>query len=138
MDQNSVDKRISTNIDAIKRALSHHLIYSVGKDPITATKRDWYLTTAHKVKDHLIHRWMETMRTYYRQDVKRVYYLSMEFLIGRTLGNSLLNLDFEKEIKQALTEMGLTLEQIIELEHDAALGHPHPKVRPFQPAAACL
>ncbi|MBT7446120.1 MAG: glycogen/starch/alpha-glucan phosphorylase [Methylococcales bacterium] len=123
MDQNSVDKRISTNIDAIKRALSHHLIYSVGKDPITATKRDWYLTTAHKVKDHLIHRWMETMRTYYRQDVKRVYYLSMEFLIGRTLGNSLLNLDFEKEIKQALTEMGLTLEQIIELEHDAALGN---------------
>jgi len=117
------NERIGTDVETIKKALSNHLIYSAGKDPITATKRDWFLTTACMVKDRLIHRWMETMRSYYREDVKRVYYLSLEFLIGRSLGNSLLNLDFEQETRDALKEIGLNLEQIVELEHDAALGN---------------
>ncbi len=108
---------------SIKQSLANRMIYTVGKDNYTATERDWYHATAYMVRDRLIERWMETMRNYYRKDAKRVYYLSLEFLIGRTLRNSLLNLGFAEEAEQALTEMGLDLDQMEELEFDAALGN---------------
>ncbi|HVB38014.1 MAG TPA: hypothetical protein VND92_05720, partial [Vicinamibacterales bacterium] len=78
--------------EALRRSLATRLVYSIGKDPITATMRDWFNTTACVVRERLIERWMETMRSYYRSDTKRVYYLSMEFLTGRLLSNSLLNM----------------------------------------------
>ncbi|MBI3106900.1 MAG: glycogen/starch/alpha-glucan phosphorylase, partial [Candidatus Rokubacteria bacterium] len=90
---------------------------------ITATTRDWFYATAYMTRDRLIERWMETMRSYYRRDAKRVYYLSMEFLMGRTLMNSLLNLGFAEEYRQALADLGLDVQQVREIEHEAALGN---------------
>jgi starch phosphorylase len=108
---------------SLRRSLSNRLIYSIGKDPITATHRDWFHTTAYTVRERLIELWMETMRSYYESDVKRVYYLSMEFLTGRLLVNSLLNMGFHEECRGALADLELDLDHIRELETDAALGN---------------
>jgi len=108
---------------SIMNSLAERLTYAVGKDPITATERDWFFTTAYVVRDHLIDRWMETMRSYYDNDVKRVYYFSMEFLMGRSLMNSLHNLDLDKPTKEALQNLGVALEKLRDIEYDAALGN---------------
>jgi starch phosphorylase len=101
----------------------NRLIYSLGKDRITATHRDWFHATAIAVRERLIERWMETMRSYYNADAKRVYYLSMEFLTGRLLANSLLNMGFYDECRGALADLELDIDRIKELEMDAALGN---------------
>src|SRR5512144_1285383 len=109
--------------ESLGHSLSNRLIYSMGKDPITATTRDWFNTTAYAVRERLIERWMETMRSYYKSDAKRVYYLSMEFLTGRLLTNSLLNMGFYGECREALADLELDIEAITEMEMDAALGN---------------
>ena len=112
--------------ESIRRSLYNRLIYTIGKDPITATDRDWFYAAAAVVRERMIERWMETMRSYYVEDRKRVYYLSMEFLMGRTMTNSMLNICAEKEFHDALaalTEMGLKPENLREVEPDAALGN---------------
>ncbi|MEJ2620826.1 MAG: glycogen/starch/alpha-glucan phosphorylase, partial [Candidatus Thiodiazotropha sp.] len=108
---------------AIQRSVSNHLVYTIGKDPYTATEHDWMMAFSHVVRDRLIERWMETQRSYYKHDAKRVYYLSMEFLIGRSLINSLLNMDIYDACGQALKKLGIELEHLRNLEHDAALGN---------------
>ncbi len=108
---------------SLKQSLANRLVYSIGKDEITAKDRDWLHALTYVVRDRLIERWMETMRSYYKKDSKRVYYFSLEFLIGRTLSNSLFNMGFIDECKQALYEMGLDFDVLKELEHDAALGN---------------
>jgi starch phosphorylase len=114
---------LNLSLNSVKQSLNNHLIFSVGKDPITATDRDWFFTLAHVVRERLIERWMETMRRYYDQDAKRVYYLSMEFLIGRSLMNGVLNLQFNDEIRKACEDVGINLDQVKDLEFDAALGN---------------
>ena len=109
--------------DAHRPSLTSHLTYTVGKDTITATPRDWYSATAYATRDHLIGRWMDTMRSYYANDAKRVYYLSMEFLMGRTLMNAMLNLGIEPDCRAALEAQGINLDSIREVEPDAALGN---------------
>lgn len=108
---------------SLKRSIANRLVYSVGKDAYTSKPRDWYFSLAYALRDRLMERWMETMRSYYRQDAKRVYYLSLEFLIGRTLYNSVLNMDVEEEARKALLSMGLDLEELRAQEPDAALGN---------------
>ena len=114
---------LGSDTKAIQRSVSNHLVYTVGKDPFTATEHDWMMAFSHVVRDRLIERWMETQRSYYRHDAKRVYYLSMEFLIGRTLMNSLLNMDIHDACSEALHKLGIELEALRNLEHDAALGN---------------
>ncbi len=116
-------KRACSDIPSIKQALIDALTYSVGKDNLTATERDWFNTAAYVVRDQMIDRWMQTMRSYYDGDVKRIYYFSMEFLMGRTLMNSLHNLELNQQTRAALTELGIDLEKIREIEYDAALGN---------------
>ena len=111
------------NPAAIRQSLSSHLVYGVGKDTITATERDWFHTVAAVARERLIERWMETMRSYYREDAKRVYYLSMEFLMGRALSNSLLNMGCEAEFREAVQGLELDYRAIREIENDAALGN---------------
>ncbi len=108
---------------SLMHSFANRLIYSLGKDPITATHRDWFHTTAYAVRERLIERWMETMRSYYESDAKRVYYLSLEFLTGRLLANSLLNMGFYEECREALSDLDLDIDRIQELEMDAALGN---------------
>ncbi len=109
--------------NSIKRSMANRLVYSAGKDPATATHRDWFNSIAYVVRDRLMECWMETMNTYYQRDAKRVYYLSLEFLIGRVLTNSLLNMGLYEEFARVAEELDLDLEQVKRQEPDAALGN---------------
>ncbi len=114
---------LGLDVASLKRSFANRLTYSVGKDAYTATDRDWFHTLAYAVRDRLIERWMETQRSYYHADAKRIYYFSLEFLIGRALMNSLLNMQFVDEARAVLTEIGLDLDTVRDLESDAALGN---------------
>ncbi|HZV98434.1 MAG TPA: glycogen/starch/alpha-glucan phosphorylase [Methylophilaceae bacterium] len=107
----------------ITQALQNHLTFSLGKSSTSATRRDWYASTANTVRDHMIERWVKTVATYHEHDPKRVYYLSLEFLIGRMLSNAALNLNIEPEVRDGLASLGHDLESIVEMENDAALGN---------------
>ena len=89
--------RPSTDVESLKRAIANKLMYQIGKNPESALPEDWLHAVAYTVRDHLVERWMKTTRASYAQDVKRVYYLSMEFLIGRSLGNAMLALGSDPE-----------------------------------------
>ncbi|MEI7916871.1 MAG: glycogen/starch/alpha-glucan phosphorylase [Methylophilaceae bacterium] len=106
-----------------KQALQNHLVYSIFKTDEVATPRDWYSTTAYTVRDHVIDRWVKTVEAYGEQDPKRVYYLSLEFLIGRMLSNAALNLGVDKEVRDGLNALGHKMENVVEMEPDAALGN---------------
>jgi starch phosphorylase len=108
---------------ALRRSIAHRLTYTIGKDPITATTRDWQHALAYVVRDRLTTQWMRTMRTIYRTGPKRVYYLSLEYLTGRLLHNSLLNMDLFDVAEQALRDLGLDFDLLRLVEPDAALGN---------------
>jgi len=109
--------------EAIQTSLADHLIYSNSKYPVNATTRDWFQTTAYSVRDRMVERWMETMKRYYENDAKRIYYLSLEFLMGRTLSNAMLNLEIDEQCKASLYDLGQQFEAVAEIEPDAALGN---------------
>jgi len=111
------------NVEAVKKTFNRHLHFTVVKDRDVATERDYYSSLAYTVRDHLVGRWIRTHQHQYETDVKRVYYLSMEFFMGRTLSNCMINLGIENDIDEALYEMGLSIEELEELEMDAALGN---------------
>jgi len=123
----SKTKSTITNISnaktSAKKALQSHLVYSIFKTEQVATPRDWYSTTAYTVRDHVIERWVKTVEKYAEEDPKRIYYLSLEFLIGRMLSNASLNLGVDTEIKKGLNALGHKIENVVEWEHDAALGN---------------
>jgi glycogen phosphorylase len=104
-------------------AFAHQMMYSVAKDLHTATPFDIYQGLALAVRDRLMERWFRTQNTYYRQDAKRVYYLSLEFLMGRALRNNILNLGAEDAYTRAMEDIGFRLEDIAEREWDAGLGN---------------
>src|SRR5215207_3954370 len=111
------------DVAAFKRSVANKLIYAVGKDPVAASPDDWLHATAMAVRDQLVERWMATTRAQYTQKLKRVYYLSMEFLIGRTFTNALLALELQDTVKEALADFGVDMEALSEREPDAALGN---------------
>src|SRR5687768_3025043 len=108
------------DLEAFKRSFLEGLFYKVGKDTRAATRRDWFTTSAFAVRDRLVDRWMETTRNYYQADAKRVYYLSLEFLIGRLMTNSLANLGVMDAVAGALDQLGVPMTDIIDVEPDAA------------------
>ena len=114
---------LDNDVAHLKLSIANKLIYTVGKDPVTAQPQDWLQATALAVRDRLVDRWMKTTRAQYKQDVKRVYYLSMEFLIGRTFTNAMLALGIYDDVRQALAEMDVDFDKLADLEHDAALGN---------------
>jgi starch phosphorylase len=103
-----------------KQALQNHLVYSIFKTDEVATPRDWYSTTAYTVRDHVIDRWVKTVEAYGEQDPKRVYYLSLEFLIGRMLSNATLNLGVAPQVRDGLNDLGHKMENVVEMEPDAS------------------
>jgi glycogen phosphorylase len=111
------------DLESLKRAIANKLMFSVGKDPQAASPQDWLQAAALAVRDQLVERWMKTTRAQYAQDSKRVYYLSMEFLIGRTFGNALLAVGLRDRVRQALLDFGVDMDAVTELEPDAALGN---------------
>ncbi|NET30522.1 MAG: glycogen/starch/alpha-glucan phosphorylase [Cyanothece sp. SIO1E1] len=115
--------RTGMSVATLKRAFADHLFYLQGKYESLATLGDYYKALAYTVRDRLLYRWLETIKTYREQDVKTVYYLSAEFLMGRHLGNSLINLDIYEKIRQTVQEAGLDLDALLEQEEDPGLGN---------------
>ncbi len=109
--------------EGMKNALINHLVYSVGKDPEHAVARDWCVALSLAVRDRVVDHWMESTRRTYRADAKRVYYLSMEFLIGRLLADTIANLGLTEACGSALEELGIDFAEIVREEPDAALGN---------------
>jgi len=117
------EENICSESTMIKHDVVDRLTYLVGKNPVTATDRDWFNAAAYVVRDHMVDHWMSSTRNYYQNDVKRVYYFSLEFLMGRTLMNSLLNLNLDEPTRTALTAIGVELDDIRGMEYDAGLGN---------------
>ena len=111
------------NAKSILLSFANHLEYSLSKDQYTATRRDMYHSLALAVRDRLVERWIHTQQNYYLQDVKRVYYLSAEYLMGRVLVNNLINLGIYEEARKAMEEIHLDLNDLAEQEPDMGLGN---------------
>lgn len=107
----------------LRSAFQHHLRRTLAKDRYTATNRDRYYAYALAVRDRLIERWIATQQTHHNLKVKRIYYLSLEFLIGPMLEHNVLNLCLEEASQQAMVEVGLKWEDLLDQEVDAGLGN---------------
>ncbi|MCJ8141973.1 glycogen/starch/alpha-glucan phosphorylase [Ancylobacter sp. A5.8] len=99
------------------------LTYAVGKNPAAASDRDWFLATAFATRDRIVDRWITSTRQTYSEGRKRVYYLSLEFLIGRLLFDALTNLELLDTVRAALGDLGVDLDRLRQVEPDAALGN---------------
>jgi starch phosphorylase len=106
-----------------RKAVEDHLLYTCIKEPAEATAFDYYTALAHTVRDRLVQRWLSTQKLYLERDAKRVYYLSSEFLTGRSLGLCLLNLSLYQEAERLLAEKGFELGEVLESERDPGLGN---------------
>ncbi|MGK7875776.1 MAG: glycogen/starch/alpha-glucan phosphorylase [Xenococcaceae cyanobacterium] len=111
------------SVETLKRAFVNNLYYTQGRDGHFATPHDYYMALAHTVRDRLIHRRLKTAQTYLEQDVKIVYYLSLEFLMGRQLGKNLVNMGLYERIRRALKHFGLNLHELLEQEEEPGLGN---------------
>src|SRR5690606_18586858 len=113
----------STNVEALQAEILENLIYSVGKDAIVARPHDWLRASILAVRDRVMDRWMESSRETWRTSNKRVYYLSLEFLIGRLMRDAISNVGLMEPLSQALKNLNVDLGDLINLEPDAALGN---------------
>ena len=111
------------SVDALKHSIAYKLMFIVGKDPSIATQHDWLNATLFAVRDRMVERWLRSNRAQLSQDVRQVYYLSMEFLLGRTLSNALLSMGIYEDIEKALDEMGINLSELLQEENDPGLGN---------------
>ena len=109
--------------DSIVEAFALRMMYSVARDQYNATDLDAYHALAYAVRDRLMERWFATQDAYYRSDAKRVYYLSLEFLLGRLLVSNIINLGAKKEHVEGMARLGFDLDATAENEADAGLGN---------------
>src|SRR5712691_3764964 len=112
-----------SDIDEVKSAVLAKLALAVGKDPSSAVDRDWFVATALTIRDRVMHRWLASERESQAKGRKRVYYLSLEFLIGRLLADMLCNLGLTELFHTALGDLGVDLNALRTAEPDAALGN---------------
>src|SRR6516165_3338212 len=111
------------DIAHMKSAILAKLMLAVGKDPVMATHRDWFVAAALAVRDHIVHRWLTAERANRGKGRKHVYFLSLEFLIGRLFNDVLGNLGLSEIVNSALGDLGVDLAQLRASEPDAALGN---------------
>ncbi|XP_060531283.1 glycogen phosphorylase [Cylas formicarius] len=111
------------DVNEVKKTFNRHVHYTLVKDRNVATTRDYYFALAHTVRDHLVSRWIRTQQYYYEMDPKRIYYLSLEFYMGRSLSNTMINLGIQSSCDEALYQLGLDIEELEEMEEDAGLGN---------------
>ena len=107
----------------LRDAILWHLTYTLGKDPDHAQVFDWRMALSYAVRDQIVDRWMAATRETYRADAKRVYYLSMEFLIGRLLEDNIVNMQLADQARTAIESFGLNYRKVLLDEPDAALGN---------------
>ncbi len=117
------NRALNISPEELGRDFERHLCFTLAKDLYTATDRDRYHALALAVRDRLIDRWIHTQQNHHKNAVKRVYYLSMEFLMGRLLGNNVINLQIEETCKEALRKFGIDWVALRNYEADAGLGN---------------
>ncbi|MGB8701582.1 MAG: glycogen/starch/alpha-glucan phosphorylase [Thermosynechococcaceae cyanobacterium] len=115
--------RTGLGVEALKRSFLDNLFYVLGKFPGLASQNDYYQALAYTVRDRLLQRWINTAATYTTQGSRTVAYLSAEFLMGPHLGNNLINLGIYDQTQQAMTELGLDFETLLEQEEEPGLGN---------------
>ncbi len=119
----AMDKRVQMNVEGLKYDFLWHLRYSLAKATGTATRRDQYQAFAYCVRDRMIERWIQTQKQYREQKVRRAYYLSLEFLIGRLLGNNVINMKMDPICEKALADFEIDWHSLRDFEVDAGLGN---------------
>ncbi len=115
--------RTGLNVEALKRAFVDNLFCVQGRSLAAATRNDCYMALAYTVRDRLLARWIRTRDTYFERDARMVCYLSAEFLTGPHLENNLLNLGIYGQVGQAMEELGLDLDELIDQEEEPGLGN---------------
>ncbi|SNR98585.1 glycogen phosphorylase [Humidesulfovibrio mexicanus] len=110
-------------IEKLKKDIRRHMFAFLGKDIARAGIHDYYKALAYTMRERMAEHWIRTQRSYYDASAKRVYYLSLEFLVGRSLKNNVLCLGLEDQVREALAEMGQDFEEVAETEWDAGLGN---------------
>ena len=109
--------------EAMRESILSKLMYQVGKSRVGASERDWFVATALAVRDCVVERWLDSTADTYRRGAKRVYYLSLEFLIGRQLADVMNNLGLTETVRGALAGLDVDLDALRAIEPDAALGN---------------
>jgi starch phosphorylase len=117
------EKNMANTVSALQDSIRQHVRYSLGKDWDNLSGHELFLAVALTMRDRLVDRMLETEERCQQADAKRLYYLSIEFLMGRSLGNSLYNLGILDLCREALLKLGVDLEEVRESEADAALGN---------------
>lgn len=117
------DDRTGLSVETLRRAIADNLYYVQGKFPGVATKNDYYMAIAYAVRDRLLQRWLNTVETYMKKDVRVVCYLSAEYLLGPHLGNNLINLGIQDQVRKAVQEAGLNLDELLDKEEEPGLGN---------------
>src|SRR5512138_1175146 len=115
-DDNLIPTNGTPELDSLMltiKSFLEHLEYTLGKDKYSASRYDIYNALAYAVRDRMVERWLDTQQHYYNSDHKRVYYLSMEFLMGRSLENSLINLGLLDEFKEAVSSLGYDFDELV-------------------------
>jgi starch phosphorylase len=121
--QQNEETRSGTSVHALKKSIVDNLLYRQGRFPEAATNMDWYLALAYSVRDRLLKRWLHSEQTYKNKESRTVCYLSAEFLIGPQLGSNLINMGIWDNVHAAVLELGLDLNQLIEMEEEPGLGN---------------
>jgi len=119
----NIDPRAGMDVDSFKEDIKQHLRYTLAKDKYSSTEWDNYRSVVLSVMDRLHDRWLNTQQRYYDDNEKRVYYISMEYLIGRLLDNMLVNLGMQDVAAEAMKEVGLDYDKVRNAEWDAGLGN---------------
>lgn len=121
--QAAVQAAPSPAIQSLADAILDTLVHRIGKDAQAARPHDWLAATIFTVRNDIVERWMESTKQAHAAGAKRVYYLSLEFLIGRLLRDAVTNLQRNDEVAEALKVQGVDLADLEEIEPDAALGN---------------
>ena len=115
--------RTNVSAEALKRSFLDHLYYTMGKYPAVANQHDLYMALSHAVRDRMMERWINTVQSYRQKDIRVVCYLSAEFLLGKHLANNLNKLDILEPTRQAISELGFDLKQLVKTEPEPGLGN---------------
>ena len=111
------------SVETIKNELIEKLFSMRAKFPEVATLNDYYLALSYVIRDRVLHRWIHSAHTYFNRDSRTVIYLSAEYLLGPQLGNNIINLGIWESVNQAMTELGLSLNDLLEQEEEPGLGN---------------
>ncbi len=122
-DKQSFHFSVHTTDEEMKKSILNHLTVTLARDINTATRHDFWLATCYAVRDRVLERFMKTMSEHHKQNVRRVYYLSLEYLMGRLLNDNIYNAGLDVVVKNALSQLGMDYDAVCDEEMDMGLGN---------------